>query len=173
MLKEIFPDAKTVGILSCSGEANSKYQVDEMTKHLGELGYTVTSYTFADSNDVASVTQTACDENDVLYIPTDNTAANCVDLIDPIAKATKTPIVAGEEGILKGCGIVTLTINYYDLGKVTGQMAAKILKGEADVKDMAIEYFPADKLTKEYNPENAKLYGITLPDDYVEVAIEE
>ena len=173
MFKEILPDVKTVGILSCSGEANSKYQVDEMSKNLTALGYTVTSYTFADSNDVASVAQTACDENDALYIPTDNTAANCVDLIDPIAKQTKTPIIAGEEGIMKGCGLVTLTIDYYNLGRVTGEMAAKILKGEADVKDMPIEYFPEDKLVKEYNPDNAKLYGITIPEDYVAVETEE
>lgn len=173
MIKEIFPDAKDVGILSCSGEANSKYQVEKMTDYLADLGYVVSSYTFTDSNDVAAVAQSAVDSNDVLYIPTDNTAASNIDVIDPIAKAAKTPIVAGEEGILKGGGIVTLTINYYDLGKVTGQMAAKVLKGEADIKTMPIEYFPADKLTKEYNPETVELYGIKIPADYVAVELED
>ncbi len=165
MVKEIFPDAKTVGIMYCSSEANSVYQADEMEKYLGELGYTVNRYTFADSNDVSLVTQQACDENDIMYIPTDNTAASCTDAIDAVAKEKKTPIVAGEEGILAGCGVVTLTIDYYELGKITGQMAAKILKGEADISTMPIEYFP--NVTKKVNTANAELYGLTIPEDYV------
>lgn len=165
MVKEIFPDAKTVGILYCSSEANSVYQADEMEKELTALGYSVNRYTFSDSNDVSMVTQEACDGNDVLYIPTDNTAASCTDAIDAVAKKAKTPIVAGEEGILAGCGIVTLTIDYYGLGETTGKMAAKILTGEADISTMPIEYYP--NVTKEYNAENAELYGITIPSDYV------
>lgn len=173
MLHEIFPDVTDVGILSCSGEANSKYQVEKMTDYLLDLGYVVTSYTFTDSNDVQAVAQSACDSNNVIYIPTDNTAASNIDVIDAIARATNTPIVAGEEGILKGGGIVTLTIDYYELGKVTGQMAAKILKGEADISEMPIEYFPADKLTKEFNPKIRDHYDIQIPADYVEVELED
>ncbi len=169
MLVEIFPDAKTVGIMYCSSEANSVYQADEIEKLLTEKGITVARYTFADSNDVSLVAQEACDNNDVLYIPTDNTAASCTDAIDAVAKAAKTPIVAGEEGLCSGCGIVTLTIDYYELGKITGQMAAKILKGESDISTMPIEYFP--NTTKKVNKANAEFYGLTIPDDYV--AIEE
>lgn len=165
MVKEIFPDAKTVGILYCSSEANSVYQADEVEKYLTELGYTVSRYTFSDSNDVSMVAQEACDANDVLYIPTDNTAASCTDSIDAVAKAAKTPIVAGEEGILEGCGVVTLSIDYYELGKITGQMAAKVLKGEEDISKLPIEYYP--DVTKEYNKENADFYKLTIPDDYV------
>ena len=165
MVKEIFPDAKTVGILYCSSEANSVYQADVMEKELTALGYTVNRYTFADSNDVSMVAQEACDGNDVLYIPTDNTAASNAPLIDTVAKETKTPIVAGEEGILAACGIVTLTIDYYGLGQITGQMAAEILTGESDISTMPIEYYP--DVTKEYNAENAEFYGITIPSDYV------
>ena len=120
MVKEIFPDAKTVGIMYCSSEANSVYQADEMEKYLTDMGMTVNRYTFSDSNDVSLVTQEACDGNDVLYIPTDNTAASCTDAIDAVAKQAKTPIVAGEEGLCTGCGIVTLTIDYYELGRITG-----------------------------------------------------
>ena len=171
MLKDIFPDAKTAGIMYCSSEANSVYQADEMEKYLTEMGIKVNRYTFADSNDVSLVTQTACDENDVLYIPTDNTAASCTDAIDAVAKAAKTPIVAGEEGILAGCGVVTLTIDYYELGRITGQMAAKILKGEADISTMPVEYYP--NVTKKYNADNAALYNLTIPDDYVAYEAEE
>lgn len=171
MVKEIFPDAKTVGIMYCSSEANSVYQADEMEKYLTDMGMTVTRYTFSDSNDVSLVTQEACDGNDVLYIPTDNTAASCTDAIDAVAKQAKTPIVAGEEGLCTGCGIVTLTIDYYELGRITGQMAAKILKGEADISTMPIEYFP--NTTKKVNTANAEFYGLTIPDDYVAIETEE
>ena len=171
MVKEIFPDAKTVGIMYCSSEANSVYQADEMEKYLTDMGMTVNRYTFSDSNDVSLVTQEACDGNDVLYIPTDNTAASCTDAIDAVAKQAKTPIVAGEEGLCTGCGIVTLTIDYYELGRITGQMAAKILKGEADISTMPIEYFP--NTTKKVNTANAEFYGLTIPDDYVAIETEE
>lgn len=170
MVKELFPDAKTVGILYCSGEANSVYQKDEVTKELEKLGFEVKPFTFTDSNDVSLVTQSACDECDVIYIPTDNTAASCADAIDAVARPAKTPIIAGEEGLCAGCGVATLTINYSDLGKATGKMAAKILKGEADISEMKIEYSPAP--VKKFNPEIAKEFGLTFPDDYSEIEAE-
>ena len=123
VLAELFPDASTVGILYCSAEANSKYQVETITPFLEAKGYTVKAYTFADSNDVAAVTATACDENDVLYIPTDNTAANCAEAIKNVALPAGVPIVCGEENLCAGCGVATLSISYYDIGYATGLMA--------------------------------------------------
>ena len=164
MILELFPDAKKVGILYCSAEPNSVYQSDVVKAELEKSGVTVSVYTFADSNDVAAVTATACDENDVLYIPTDNTAASCAEAIK--GAATK-PIVAGEEGICKGCGVATLSIDYYELGRTTGEMAVKILKGEADISTMAIEYYPNP--VKKYNPEMASLYNLTIPSDYAAI----
>ncbi len=161
MLTELFPDAKNVGILYCSGEPNSVYQADVVKAALEKSGCTVTVYTFADTNDVVSVTGTACDASDVLYIPTDNTAASCTEAIK--GAATK-PIIAGEEGICKGCGVATLSIGYYELGRTTGEMAVKILKGEADISTMPIEYYPNP--VKKYNAEMAALYNVTIPSDY-------
>lgn len=168
MITELFPDAAKVGILYCSAEANSVYQSDVVKACLEDAGVTVTVYTFADSNDVASVTATACDENDVLYIPTDNTAASCAESIANVAEPAGVPIVAGEEGLCIGCGgIATLSIDYYDLGRTTGAMAVKILKGEADISEMAIEYFPDP--VKKFNPAAAELLGIEVPEDYVAI----
>lgn len=164
MLNELFPKAKKVGILYCSAEPNSEYQATEITKTLNKLGYTVKNYTFADSNDVASVTKSACDDNDVLYIPTDNTAASCTEAINNVALKAKKPIVAGEEGICKGCGVATLSISYYDLGKATGEMAYDILVNGKDISTMKIAYSPT--VTKEYNKDIAKKLGITIPKDY-------
>ena len=168
MIQELFPNVEKVGLLYCSAEANSQYQVDEMTKYLTDLGYTCTPYAFTDSNDVASVAQTACDGSDVLYIPTDNTAANNTEAIANVVLPAGTPVVAGEQGICSGCGVATLSICYYDLGHTTGEMAVKILTGEADISEMPIEYAP--QFTKKYNPDLASSLGVTIPEGYEAIA---
>ena len=164
MIQELFPDAKNVGIIYCSGEPNSVYQVEVVKAALEKTGCTVNTYTFSDTNDVVSVTGTASDANDVLYIPTDNTAASCA---EAIKSAAKKPIIAGEEGICKACGVATLSIDYYELGRTTGEMAVKILKGEADISTMAIEYYPNP--VKKYNPEMAEHFNLTIPSDYAAI----
>ena len=167
MLLELVPDAKTVGILYCSAEPNSVYQADVVKTALEEAGVTVNVYTFADSNDVATVTATACGECDALYIPTDNTAASCTEAINNVAEPAGVPIVAGEEGICKGCGIATLSIDYYELGRTTGAMAAKILTGESNVSEMPIEYY--QNPVKKYDAARCEALGITVPSDYVAI----
>ena len=168
MVKELFPNAKTVGLLYCSAEANSQYQVETVKGYLEDLGYTCELYSFVDSNDVTSVTNTACSSCDVLYIPTDNTAASNTEAINNVAQPAGVPVVAGEEGICKGCGVATLSISYYDLGVTTGKMAVKILTGEADVSEMPIEYAP--QFTKKYNPDLASSLGVTIPEGYEAIA---
>lgn len=168
MLNELFPNAKNVGILYCSGEPNSSFQASSITTYLEEYGYTVTEYTFADTNDVSSVTQSACDNSDVIYIPTDNTAASCTETINNVALAANVPIIAGEEGICSGCGVATLSISYYDIGYAAGQQAVKILSAGQDPATMEIEY--ASSFTKEYNADICEKLGITPPDDYVAIA---
>ena len=163
MIQELFPDAKNVGLLYCSAEPNSVYQCDVMEGYLTDMGFTVSRYAFTDTNDVTSVSQTAADASDVIYIPTDNTAASCTETIGSIVRSAKTPVVAGEKGICSGCGIATLSISYYDLGYKTGEMAAQILKGEADISQMPIEYANASKL---YNADMCQELGITVPEGY-------
>jgi len=164
MVTELFPDCTTVGIVYCSAEPNSKYQSDKVEEYLQAAGKTVNVYTFADSNDITSVVGQACNDCDVLYIPTDNTAASCTEAINNVALPSGTPIIAGEEGIMRGCGVATLSIDYYGLGRTTGEMAADILTGAADISTMAIQYYPNP--IKKYNPEICEQLGITVPDDY-------
>ncbi len=167
MLNELFPDAKTIGILYCSGEPNSKYQATVITPQLEALGYTVSEFTFADSNDVATVTANACGEVDVIYIPTDNTAASCTEAINNVALPAGVPIIAGEEGICKGCGVASLSPSYYDLGYATGLQAYEVLVNGADVSTMEIQYAP--QFTKLYNAANAETHGVEIPADYVAI----
>ena len=168
MLAELFPDAKNIGLLYCSAEANSQYQVDTIKTYLEGKGYTCTYYSFADSNDLSSVVTEATSNMDVIYVPTDNTCASNTELINNIAQPAGVPIVAGEEGIAAGCGVATLSISYYDLGTATGKMAAKILKGESNVAEMPIEYAP--QFTKKYNPTICEALGIEVPSDYEAIA---
>ncbi len=109
MILELFPDVKTVGLLYCSAEANSQYQVDTVKKYLEEKGVACTLYPFADSNDVAAVTQTACDASDVIYVPTDNIVAANTAIVANICLPAGKPVVAGEEGMAKGCGCILYT----------------------------------------------------------------
>ena len=168
MLHTWFPEAQTVGLLYCSGEPNSQYQVDTVQSYLEEMGYTCTQYSFSDSNDLSAVATNACAQSDVVYIPTDNTAANNAELIGNIALDSSTPIIAGEEGICKGCGVATLTISYYDIGYATGEMAYEILVNGADPAAMPIEYAP--QFTPKYNPTMCEALGLTAPEGYEAIA---
>ena len=167
MLNELFPDAKNVGLLYCSAEANSQYQVDTVKAELEKLGYTCEYYAFSDSNDLSSVATTATDASDVIYVPTDNTVASNTEIINNICLPAKVPVITGEEGICSGCGVATLSISYYDLGVTTGKMAVKILKDGEDISTMPIEYAP--NFTKEYNKDICEELGIEVPDDYVAI----
>ncbi|MBR7113429.1 MAG: ABC transporter substrate-binding protein [Firmicutes bacterium] len=152
MILDLFPETKTVAMLYCSAEPNSAYQVKVVGEWLTDKGVTVVDYAFADSNDITSVATAAAAAADVIYIPTDNTAASCAEAINGAVLPTGTPIMGGDSGICGGCGIATLCIDYYDLGYTTGKMAAKILTGEAKVEEMPIAY--AENFSKVYNPVN-------------------
>ena len=165
MFDELVPDAKTIGIFYCSNEANSKYQAEVVQEALEKSGKTVVVKTFSDSNDVQSAITSLVAEVDAVYIPTDNTAASNTGLIDPVCSDAKIPVICGEEGIMSGCGIATLSIDYYELGKTTGAMAAKILKGESNVSEMPIEYY--QNPVKKYDAARCELLGITVPSDYI------
>ena len=170
MLNELFPDAGTVGLLYCSAEPNSVYQCTQIEVYLKEYGYAVEWFAFTDTNDVASVAQAACDACDVIYIPTDNTAASNTEAIANVVLPAGVPVIAGEEGICRGCGVATLSIDYYDLGYATGEMACEILTGGADVSAMPVG--TAANVTKKYNAANCQALNITPPEGYEAIAEE-
>lgn len=169
MFQELLPDAKKIGLLYCSAEPNSQYQVDTIKGYLEGMNYSCEYYAFSDSNDISTIVTKASQECDALYIPTDNTAASNTEIINNICEPAGVPIIAGEEGICKGCGIATLSIDYYDLGYATGKMGIKVLKGE-DISAMPIEYAP--NFTKEYMADRCEKLNITVPDDYQAITIE-
>ena len=163
MITEWFPETKKVGLLFCSAEPNSLYQVQEVAKYLSAKGIETQEFAFTDTNDVTAVTQAAADYADVVYVPTDNTAASNTEAIANVLVPAKVPAICGEEGICAGCGVATLSISYYDLGVTTGKMAAKILTGEADISTMPVEFTDA---TPKYNAAMCETLGITPLDGY-------
>lgn len=170
MIIDWCPDAKNIGLLYCSAEANSKYQIEEVERILTGKGLTCKQFAFADTSDLMSVTQEAASFADVIYVPTDNTVANNATAIDSICRPAGTPIVAGEAGTCAGCGIATMSIDYYDLGYATGKMAVRILKDGADITKMPIEYAP--EVSYLYNEEICKELNITPLDGYQKLVTE-
>ena len=165
VLVELLPEAKKIALLYCSAEANSKFQVTEVAKYLEAKGLESKEFPFADSNDLAAVTEAACAYGDAIYVPTDNTVASSTGVIDGICRPAKKPVIAGEEGICSGCGVATLSIDYYKLGRVTGEQAYRILVEGEDVETMPIEY--DQDVVKKYNAEICAELGIEVPEGYV------
>lgn len=170
MLLEWFPDVKMVGILYCSAEANSAYQVKRFAECLTEDGIAYKTYAAADSNEIQTIVSAAVQECDVLYIPTDNTLATYTETVNNICLPAGVPVFAGEEGICSGCGVATLSISYYDIGYVTGKMAYEILVNGADITTMDIQY---GSVTKKYNPAICEELNLTVPEGYIAIEIEE
>ena len=165
MIVELFPNAKKVGLLYCSAESNSLYQVTEIANVLKQNGIETKEFSFIDTSDLEAVTTQACAWSDVIYVPTDNIVANNATFIDSICSANKKPVVAGEEGICKGCGVATLSIDYFRLGQITGQMAAEVLLGKKDISTLAIA--TDTNPTYKYVASRCEEFGITIPEGYV------
>ncbi len=168
MVSELFPNAKNVGLLYCSAEANSKYQIDTIKSFLDNKGLTTKVITFADSNDLQPTLSANIAGLDVLYIPTDNTCADNTNVIDSICRPAKLPIVCGEENLCKGCGVASLSIDYFNLGIKTGEMAVEILKDGKDISKMPIAY--DNSPVKKFNKAICDELGITVPSSYVKIA---
>ncbi len=164
VIKELFPDAKTVGMIYCSSEPNSLYQINVIEGYLKDLGYTCQRFAFNDVNDLGTVSEAAALASDVLYVPTDNIAANYPETIANVIKPLNKPLVAGESSTCSACGVATLSISYYDLGYATGEMAAKILTGEADITTMPVQTL--SEVQKLYNADMCEAVGVPIPEGY-------
>lgn len=158
LLLSIIPDAKTIGIMYNAGEANSKIQADLAEKALKDAGVDVKVLTANTTNDVQQVTTSLAKDVDGIYVPTDNTFASAAAVVGEVAKETKTPIVAGSVEQVEDGALATFGIDYKSLGKQTGELAAKILDGDAKPATTPVE--TANKLELVVNQEMATALGI-------------
>ncbi len=164
LLKQIVPDAKTVGVMYCSNESNSMLQAGIAKKAIEANGMTYVEGTVSSSNEIQQVASSLVDKADVLYVPTDNMVSAGIATVAMVANEKDVPIICGESGMLAGGALATYGIDYYNLGYKTGLQAVKILKGEAKVEDIPIEYLAREDLEMAVNEEAAKTLGITIPD---------
>ena len=162
-MMELVPDAKNVSILYCSAEPNSVLQADQFIEAMGDKA-TCTVYTFADSNDIQAVVTSAIEGCDAMYIPTDNTAASNMTIVANICQPAGIPVICGEEGMCSGGGLATVSISYYDIGHVCGEMAYDILVNGADVSTMPVGY--SENPVKKYNADYAAAIDFTMPESY-------
>ena len=167
LVQTLFPGAEKIGLLYCASEVNSIYQVHVIRACLAQRGYACTEYAFTDTNDVFSVAQRACQDSDVLFVPTDNTIASCTELLRNVIETERVPVIGGDEGICAGCGVATICIDYYDLGYTTGRMACDILLGKADIAQLPIAYSPT--FIQVVNEEMCRYLGVTIPEGFVPI----
>jgi len=163
LLKQILPEAKTVGMLFCSSEQNSRFQIDLAEAACKELGLNYIEMTVSNSNEIQQVTQALCGKCDVIYSPTDNMIAAGMSLVAQVCLENKKPTIVGEEGMCDAGGLATYGINYYELGKQTAKMAVEIIKNGKKPAEMPIQYL--DVCDLKVNEETAKALGITIPSD--------
>ncbi|MDO4849669.1 MAG: ABC transporter substrate-binding protein [Coriobacteriia bacterium] len=162
MMQKVLPDVKKVGLLYCSAESNSDIQIASAKEELDALGIAYEEYAVSSSNEIQSVVESAVGKVDALYAPTDNTIAAGAAQVGQICKENKLPFITGEEGMCEAGGLFTLSINYTDLGKLAGEMAVKILKGESKPEEMAIEHLSTEDLVVVKNDEMATAIGVDL-----------
>lgn len=168
MAKELFPNAKTMGIVYSSSEENSKSQVETAEQNAKTVGYAVKKFAILSSNDLSAVTQQACQESDFLYIPQDNTIASAFQTLISESDKAKTPVFVSVDNMVKEGGIATVGQNQYKLGVETGKMAADVLDGKAKPADTPVNVIDYGDMI--INEEKAKELGITIPDSIKEKA---
>lgn len=170
LLQQLLPDAKKIAIMYCSSEDNSILQADLAKAAAEAAGLEYELATVSDSNMIQQVTESLIGKVDAIYIPTDNLLAEGMSTVTQVANANNLPCIVGEEGMVENGGLATYGIDYYELGKMAGEQAVAILKGEKTAAETPIAYLPAEQCTLTINKEAADQLGITIPDDLLETA---
>lgn len=162
LLQELYPDAKTVGVLYCSAESNSVLQADMAKSACDAAGLEAVDYTVSNSNEIQTVVESMIGKVDAIYAPTDNMIAAGMATVSMVATDNKIPVICGEEGMCNEGGLATYGIDYFELGYKAGEMAAKILTEGADPADMPIEYLAAEECSQIINGETAEALGVDV-----------
>ncbi len=163
LAKQMVPNLQTIGLLYCSSEQNSKFQIDIAKKVCDELGINYVEATVSNSNEIQQVTQSLVGKVEAIYSPTDNMIAAGMATVALVTTPAKIPVFCGEQGMTEMGGLATYGINYYELGKQTAKQAVAILKEGKNPADMPIEYLANGDLY--VNMDTAQAIGITIPEE--------
>lgn len=162
LLTQILPEAQTVGLMYCSSEQNSVFQIQMAKDACEKAGLRYVEGSVSNSNEIQQVTQSLVGKVDAIYIPTDNMLAAGMQLVAQVANENRIPTIVGEDGMVRNGGMVTYGINYYELGKQTAAQAVRVLRDGASPADMPIEYL--EKCDLSYNEDSLAAVGVTLPE---------
>ncbi|ORT99930.1 ABC transporter substrate-binding protein [Anaerovibrio sp. JC8] len=168
LLIKLCPNAKTIGCVYTSSEVNSEIQFKAMKEYAESKGLKVEAATISNVNDIQQAAQSLLSKVDAFYLPTDNVIASSMPTLISVTEAAKKPVICGEANMVKAGGLATYGVDYYELGRQSGFMAADILDGKSKPADMKIEF--AKVLKAVVNKKNADKLGITLPQDVLKDA---
>ncbi len=160
LIKQIVPSAKKVGMLFCSAEDNSRFQINLAEAECKKIGLDYEEFTVSNQNEVMTVVQSMVGKVDAIYAPTDNMIAATMGVVSEVATSAKIPVICGEDGMVQSGGLATYGLNYYELGKQTAAMAVEIIKNGTKPGDMPIQYLSVCDFS--YNPETASMIGVDL-----------
>ena len=163
LLLKLVPNAKTVGTIYNSSEINSQLQIDILRKELEKYGVALAEATISSVNDIQQAAQSLVGKVDVMYVPTDNVVASSMPTLYRVTQAAKLAVVAGEAGMVRSGATATVAVDYYNLGKIAGNMGADILEGKAKPQDMPIRY--QTEFNVVLNEPIVKELGLTVPED--------
>lgn len=164
LLKELLPEATTIGVMYNSSEDNSIFQANIAQEAIEALGMTYQEYTVSDSNVIQQVVESAIGEVDAIYIPTDNLLADAMQTVAMVCNENNIPTIVGEAGMVSNGGLATYGIDYYELGYLAGQQAIEILQNNTDPATMPIVYLDKEDCELTINQTTADLLGITVPE---------
>lgn len=170
LIKEILPEAQTIGILYSSSEDNSIVQADQAIEIAEEMGLDTQVMTVSSTNDVAQVASTLAAQVDAIWVPTDNTIASAMNTLVSAADSNLIPVFPAVDTMVEEGGLATVGLDQYELGRLTGEMVVAILNGDADPSTTPIRYLDQGDII--INEEKAEQLGITIPTQVLEKAKE-
>ncbi|MEI0477146.1 ABC transporter substrate-binding protein [Brachyspira pulli] len=163
LMHKLLPNAKKIGLLYCSSEINSIYQIKLAKEKLDSLGLEYVDLTVANANEINQMMLSAVNKVDAIFSPTDNIIANSMANVAMIEESEKLPVVCADAGMTKIGGTVTYSVDYYDMGILTAKKAIEVLEGIKDIKNIPLE--TVDSYNFVVNTNMIKTLGLTIPED--------
>jgi putative tryptophan/tyrosine transport system substrate-binding protein len=161
LVKEIVPAARTLGVIYNPGEANSLTLLELLRAEAPARGLAVEEAPAPKSADVLPAAQSLVGSVDAIYVPTDNTVVTALEAIVRVGRQNKLPVLAGDTDSVPRGAIAALGFNYGDVGRQTGRIVARVLKGEKP-GDIPVEGVEITELF--VNPGAAEAMGVTIPE---------
>jgi putative ABC transport system substrate-binding protein len=169
LLLKFIPNAKVVGTIYNSSEINSAYQVEIFKQAAAKRGVEVLEATVSNVNDIQQAVASISSKVAGLWLPTDNVLASAIPALVKVTNPVKLPVVAGERGMTEAGCLGSISVDYYEIGRMTGQMGADILEGKKKPAEMPVQHVATG--TPVFNLKAAEAIGVTIPEELKKGAV--